>query len=271
MNTFLEFAMYLANNLKRYILNNIDNFIFSTKNKLYLNPSDGDINIVFLTGNQGKYKEFLTCYNVFKESLNDGDDKEKKIKITHMKVDLDEIQSTSNEEVLDYKINLFLKTYPHLLYKPNTFYILEDTGLYIKDINDFPGALIKFYLNSLGCEGIASKHSGSQARSLTYVGIIPPNCRPQKIYFSVQGSIVNSQGANGFGYDSIFNPIGVDSKLKSSYPYPDLLKEDEQNGIIPFKDIQENETYADLDNEKKIFYSPRSICFYNLFKRLYAS
>ena len=148
--------------------------------------------IIFLTGNKNKLKEA-------KEIM--GSD----FKIVNKKIDLDEIQSTSVDEVILNKIKAAYK----ILKKPC---FCEDTGVYIKNMNNFPGALIKFYLDSLGLNKIAKLNGGSKAYAETVIGYHDG----KKVHFfkgRINGTISKKPKGKGFGWDPIFIP----NKHKESF------------------------------------------------------
>ena len=91
--------------------------------------------LLFLTGNKNKLEEVSQIMG-------------EEFKIDNKKIDLPEIQSTSVEEVIAEKLKAAYK----IVKKP---VFCEDTGVYIKNMNNFPGALIKFYLDHIGTKGIA--------------------------------------------------------------------------------------------------------------------
>lgn len=146
----------------------------------------GEYRPVFVTGNVDKVREF-------EEIL--------KIKLNNKKIDLVEIQSTNVSDVTKHKV----KEAFDKIGKP---VIVEDTGLFIYDINDFPGALIKFYLRDLGCDGICRFHAGSYARAETVIGYYNGN-QMRLFKGSVKGTLaIEPKGTNGFGWDNIFIPNG---------------------------------------------------------------
>jgi non-canonical purine NTP pyrophosphatase (RdgB/HAM1 family) len=89
--------------------------------------------------------------------------------------------------------------------------IVEDTSLYIEDLKSLPGPLIKWFLKTLGEEGIFNLLKDNyKAEAKTIIGYAK---NKDDIYFfegSIKGSIVSPRGSNGFGWDKIFQPDGYD-------------------------------------------------------------
>lgn len=104
-------------------------------------------NLVFVTGNVNKIREANLVLG--KE-------------LTTKNIDLMEIQSLDIEEVAKYKVMEAFK----ILNKP---VIVEDTGLYIDNLNGFPGALIKFYYNKLGLEKMLEISANSKATAKSII------------------------------------------------------------------------------------------------------
>jgi XTP/dITP diphosphohydrolase len=140
----------------------------------------------FITGNKNKVREFEQMLEV---------------KLENEPMELDEIQSTNVEDVSIHKAHQAYE----ILKQP---VIVEDTGLYIEDINGFPGALIKFYMRDIGCAGICSYHQLSKARAETVISYHDGNII-RVFKGEIKGSISTKPlGDNGFGWDTIFIPEG---------------------------------------------------------------
>lgn len=143
------------------------------------------MSLLFLTGNKGKLSEA-------RQILGNS------IEIDNKKIDLPEIQSTSVQEVIEEKLNEAYK-----IVKQPVF--CEDTGVYIKNMNNFPGALIKFYLESLGLNKIAKQNAGSSVYAETIIGYHDG----KNIHFfsgRITGTIPEKPKGKGFGWDPIFVP-----------------------------------------------------------------
>ena len=183
-------------------------------------------NIVFVTGNKNKLSEASSIL---------GDEFE----VININVDLQEIQSTNVKEVIEEKIKEAEKIFQEeetiskikdefkkkgvTITNFNDFTVIcEDTGLHINSLNIggkaeteptkmFPGALIKFYLQALGPEGIISASPDSPARLSCYIGIIKNGKIIEPVEAIVEGKIANAFVDGGFGFDPCFVP-NLDSK-----------------------------------------------------------
>jgi XTP/dITP diphosphohydrolase len=206
-------------------------------------------NIVFYTGNKGKVKEIKNELNKLKINKE----------IIMKDIDIPEIQSISNRVVIIEKLKTIKKLMTDEELKSQSF-IVEDTGLYIDNMNNFPGALIKFYLDSVGTSGISKFNGNSKAKAETWIGLW--NAIKQKdVYFfgSVKGLIaIEPRGNNGFGYDPIFIPNNINEY--------DIQRSKDENYI--HKKNTENKTYAELSDDDKSKCNQRTIAGYKLAKYL---
>ncbi len=143
-----------------------------------------------ITGSKGKIAEFREI--IGKE-------------IPHIKLDLVEIQSIKGEEVIAAKL---LEAYQQI----QAPVMVEDTGLYVNAWNGFPGALIKWPIESVGLEGLCRMLDAFEDRSAyaqTIIGIYDGEGDPQYFEGRVEGRIASKAiGENGFGWDKIFIPKG---------------------------------------------------------------
>lgn len=140
-----------------------------------------------VSGNQGKITEFtrLLGRNIEGKTL-----------------ELPEIQSTDVREVAQAKAEA---AYAQL----GTPVFVDDTGLYINAWNQLPGALIAWFLDNVGNEGIIKMLEGwadRSARVVTALGYCDEN--GSRVFVGeLAGSIAEApKGENGFGYDPIFIP-----------------------------------------------------------------
>jgi XTP/dITP diphosphohydrolase len=89
--------------------------------------------------------------------------------------------------------------------------IVDDTGMSIAAIGGLPGALVSWFLDSIGPEGIL-RLLGDNSDRRAIVSTCVAYCDGDKVEVfegAVEGTISDRpRGENGFGYDPIFVPAG---------------------------------------------------------------
>ena len=144
----------------------------------------------FVTGNPNKAREVGEILN---------------LPIDFVQVaDLFEVQSPDLDVVVRHKAQ---QAYESLQYPV----MVEDSGLLFHAWNGLPGALVKWFEESVGCEGMLKMMEGFVERGATamcyfavYDGYNMKIARGQ-----VRGTLSNRmRGKNGFGWDVIFIPEG---------------------------------------------------------------
>jgi XTP/dITP diphosphohydrolase len=89
--------------------------------------------------------------------------------------------------------------------------LVEDSGLVVGAWNGLPGALTKWFLSSVGNEGILSMLSGEDrsARAVCAVAVADAGGDVRVFEGIVAGEIAaEPRGEEGFGWDPIFVPLG---------------------------------------------------------------
>lgn len=117
---------------------------------------------------------------------------------------LEEIQAIELEPVVRHKAKQAFA----LLERP---VLVEDTGLAFAAWHGLPGALIKWFLTSLGAEGICRllRHETNRGATATTVFAYCAGAETQVFSGVVQGIISETpRGSSGFGWDAIFQPSG---------------------------------------------------------------
>jgi XTP/dITP diphosphohydrolase len=150
--------------------------------------------ITFITGNQHKVKEAQGIFNHFQ------------IEVEHVDLGYPEIQGEL-DEVARYGARYAAKR----LDKP---VIVEDAGLFIRDLGWFPGTYSAYVQSTLKNRGILKLMEDVQDRYAEFrsvVGFATPKAEPEIFLGVVEGKIIHEErGEYGFAYDPIFVPNGYD-------------------------------------------------------------
>ena len=160
--------------------------------------------LTFITGNQHKFREaerILKEYNVI---------------IGRKDINCEEIRSESCEEVALTCLRLLRR-------KVNKPFFVEDSGLFIKALDGFPGTLSSWVFKKIGNEGILKLLREAQIRDAYFLSAIAvwDGKKENVITGKVDGYISRELRGKGFGYDPIFIPagsektFGEDEKIKS--------------------------------------------------------
>jgi len=146
--------------------------------------------IYFITSNPNKFKEVkLVMPN-----------------IERLDIDLPEIQEIDAKKIVKSKL---LEALNH---KAGEF-IVEDTSLYLNCLKGLPGPFIKWFLKTIGNNGlaeIAEKLGDNVAEAKTIIGYAKNR---DEIYFfegAIKGTIVKPRGESNFSWDPIFLPNGYE-------------------------------------------------------------
>lgn len=147
--------------------------------------------IIFASKNENKFQETRTFLIQYKIQLD----------LFHL--DLPEIQSDFLEKIASNKASFAYKIIKEKL-------IVEDTGLFIHALNNFPGPYSSFALRTIGNSGILDLLSSKHNRSATFKSVIAFNDGKSIHLFSgaVEGTISPHVASKGWGFDPIFIPSG---------------------------------------------------------------
>jgi len=147
--------------------------------------------ITFITGNASKAKYLSDYFH---------------LPVDHVKLDLPEIQSLDMEVIVRDKAQ---RAYG-LIKKP---VLVEDTSLTFAALDKLPGPLIKWFLETLGNDGLCKLVDGYNNRIAT-AEVKFALCYEEEVKIfdgTKEGSISDQpRGEAGFGWDSIFIPKGYD-------------------------------------------------------------
>lgn len=146
--------------------------------------------IKFITGNKGKFAE---SQGIIPD-------------IEQVSFDLAEIQSLDARKVVEHKLR---EAQAH----HEGEFIVEDTSLYVEGLNGLPGPFIKWFLDTVGAEGVykfASQYENRAAHAVVTIGYISADGAIGYFEGKIKGTLVAPRGDQGFGWDPIFQPDGSD-------------------------------------------------------------
>ncbi|WP_256868077.1 non-canonical purine NTP pyrophosphatase [Candidatus Entotheonella palauensis] len=148
-----------------------------------------DNDLYFATSNAHKHRELRAILGV---------------PLTRIDIDLPEIQALDVTDVVRAKaIQAYEQT--------GKVVLVEDTGLGFAAWNGLPGALMRWFLQTVGNEGLCRLMAGEANRAAvakTAIGMFDGR-EVMVCHGEVQGTIAHQPaGDNGFGWDAIFQPEG---------------------------------------------------------------
>jgi non-canonical purine NTP pyrophosphatase (RdgB/HAM1 family) len=146
----------------------------------------------FVTGNPNKAKEARDILGIPLEQVE--------------VAGLFEIQTQDFDELVSHKAQ---QAYDAL----HCPILVEDSGLVFHAWNGLPGALVKWFETTVGCEGMLKmlqSFDDRRAKAVCFLAIHDGN-KIQIVQGEVEGAIVNEvRGDNGFGWDVLFIPDGYE-------------------------------------------------------------
>lgn len=148
--------------------------------------------LYFATTNNNKYEEVKNIFT--RENIH--------VNLVQDKYNYYEIQDDSIENIAKMCAKIAVK-------KINGPLIIDDSGLFIEALNNFPGSYSSYVLTSIGVKGILKLMRGVTNRSAyfkTVIAYCEPSMDPIVFTGNIYGTISSIEKGNyGFGYDSIFN------------------------------------------------------------------
>lgn len=146
-------------------------------------------NLTLITGNPHKVKEFERILGVT---------------VASKKIELPEIQDTDVAVVAKSKAQMAYDQLQHPV-------VVDDSGIYIHAWGKLPGALIIWFVENVGMEGMLRMLEDWEDRSAT-AEVAVAYCDehgPQVFVGKLDGTIsTEPRGDAGFGYDSVLIPNG---------------------------------------------------------------
>jgi len=142
----------------------------------------------FITQNRGKAAELQAKAREFG------------LEVVQVNASYPELQADTLAEVVRHGLRYCKEKFP----PP---FIIEDSGLFIDDLNGFPGPYSSYVHKTIGNNGVV-KLIG-EGRSARFESVVGSHCRDFRLFYGrVEGRIVSSRGQRGFGFDPIFEYEG---------------------------------------------------------------
>lgn len=151
--------------------------------------------------------------------------------------DLPEIQSLDAAEVAAAKARAAYE----LLGSPAYPVLVEDSGLVVEAWNGLPGALTKWFIESVGKEGILKMlppDAGRSARAVCAVAVADgENGGSVRVFEGVVQGMLSPEprGESGFGWDPIFVPEGGEF----TYAEMGITKHEDSHRARAFRAVRE--------------------------------
>lgn len=143
----------------------------------------------FITGNKNKFEEVRLVIP----------------EIEQLDIDLPEIQELDPKKIIEHKLL-------HAQQYHKGEYIVEDVSLNLECFDyKLPGPLIKWFLHSIGNQGIVdmvNKLGKDRAEATEIIGYISEAGKITYFDGSVKGKVVQPKGDSAFGWSPIFLPDG---------------------------------------------------------------
>ena len=150
--------------------------------------------IVFVTGNKGKFAEVRDILLAFE------------VEVIQDKNGYPELQEEELEPIAAYGAQFVAD-------KLNMPVMVDDSGIFIKALNGFPGPYSRFVEDRLGNPRVLKLMEGEKDRTAyfkTVIGYCEPEKEPLVFPGVVEGKIAFAErGTGGFGYDPIFEYNGM--------------------------------------------------------------
>lgn len=170
--------------------------------------------INFVTSNKNKVKEFRQIL-------------EPEVKVNHIKISYPELRSDNPEEIARQSAKILADKFKKDV-------VVEDSGLFIKALNGFPGTCSAYIHKRIGLKGIIKLMKGVKDRRCTYkssVAYCEPGKKPISFLGEEKGIVAKSVRGNfGFGHDPVFIPEGS-NKTYGEMPNCKEVKKFRRRGV----------------------------------------
>lgn len=145
--------------------------------------------ISFISSNKHKYQEIKAIF-----------EKTSEIQVKHIQKHLNELQSDNLEKIAIFSLKTIFND------SDTKYYFVEDSGLFIKSLNGFPGPYSSYIFKKLGNEGILKIMRNIEVREAYFQSTIALKSDTGFITFTgvIRGHISEKDTGSGWGYDPIF-------------------------------------------------------------------
>lgn len=179
--------------------------------------------ITFVTGNVKKLEELVAILGTTFP-----------YKIVNANIELSELQGEIDE--------ICIKKCKEAVKQVNGPVIVEDTSLCFKAFGGLPGPYIKWFLNSVGPEGLHKMllgYNDKSAEAVCTFAYHPGNSTGEVLLFQgrTEGEIVSPRGPRDFGWDPCFQPKGYDKT------YAELPKSEKNQISHRYKALKQLQDY----------------------------
>lgn len=175
--------------------------------------------LVFITGNQGKADYLAKLLGV---------------DIEHIKIELDEIQSTKLQEVVEHKVRQAFDVVKRPV-------LVEDVAMGLDALGGLPGPFIKYFAEAEnGLENICRIANSFDSRRASARCMFGYYDGDDMRFFvgELYGEIADHpRGDKGFGWDKVFCPDGYDKRTRAELM--DTEYDDVYQVIRPFKQLRD--------------------------------
>lgn len=121
----------------------------------------------------------------------------------------------------------------------DAFLIADDSGLFIEELNGFPGPQTRLFDRKVGKERILDLvDEGAEAEFRAAIALYRPKAENNVFTGKAEGGIVEPRGDGGFGYDPLFLPEGNDKTWGQDTEFKDENSHREE-ALIQLKEFIE--------------------------------
>ncbi len=144
--------------------------------------------LYFITGSKGKFEEVKAIIP----------------QVEMLDIDLPEMQEVDAKKIIEAKLRAAFDHH-------EGEFLVEDTSLYYDALNGLPGPLVKWFLKTIGNEGLytlAKNMGNTKATARAIIGYAKNKDDISFFEGVIKGEIVSPRGDQGFGWDPVFQPEG---------------------------------------------------------------